>query len=176
MIYKGLEAGSIYILSSAIGKMFALNIGFSLFYWNVIALQCCVNLCCATVWISCMHIYIPSLLSLPVTLHTHPTPLGHHRAQSWAHCVIQQFPTGYCSVYMSVLLSEFFSSSPPPPVSTNPFSMSVPLFLPCRALKIFFVLLMLLFLYYVYWYWFVFILLHSKVHFYFENSYLSLII
>ena len=64
-----------------------------------------------------------------------------------------------------MLLSEFFSSSPPPPVSANPFSMSVPLFLPCRALKIFFVLLMLLFLYYVYWYWFVFILLHSKVHF-----------
>ena len=39
------------------------------------------------------HIYISSLLSLPPTVH--PTPLGHHRALSWAPCAIQQLPPSY---------------------------------------------------------------------------------
>ena len=36
-----------------------------------------------------IYIYIPSLLDLP------PTPLCHHRTQSWAPCAIQQLPTSY---------------------------------------------------------------------------------
>ena len=41
-----------------------------------------------TVWISCKYTYIPpSWASLPS-----PSPLGHHRALSWAPCAIQQVP------------------------------------------------------------------------------------
>ena len=34
-------------------------------YWNIIALQSCVNICCTMEWISYMYPYVPSLLSLP---------------------------------------------------------------------------------------------------------------
>ena len=52
-------------------------------------LQCCVGFCCKTMWISHKYTYIHSLLNL------HLTPLGRHRAQGWAPCVIQQLPTSY---------------------------------------------------------------------------------
>ena len=37
-------------------------------YWNIIALQSCVNICCTMEWISYMYPYVPSLLSLPSTM------------------------------------------------------------------------------------------------------------
>ena len=50
----------------------------------IIALQCCVNFCYATKWISYMYIHIPPGSSVPTTgllcLCNFPTPLGHHRA------------------------------------------------------------------------------------------------
>ena len=45
-------------------------------------------------WISCMCTHIPFLLSLPST-RPHPTPLGPHRAPSWALYALPQAPTSY---------------------------------------------------------------------------------
>ena len=78
--------------------------------------------------------YIPSLLSLP--RHPHPTPLGHPGAQIGPPVLCSSFPPALCvtldSVCMSVLLSQFVLPSPSPAVSTSLYSMSAPLFLPCR--------------------------------------------
>ena len=51
-----------------------------------------VSFCCTTKWVSLEYTYIPSLLSLHPR---HPTPLDHHRALSWASCVIWQLPRSY---------------------------------------------------------------------------------
>ena len=70
-------------------------IKFFFFNWGIVALQCCVSFCYTMNWISYMYTYIPSLLDLPPTPTPNPTHLGHHRAPSWAPCVIQQVPTSY---------------------------------------------------------------------------------
>ena len=48
---------------------------------------------------------------LPSSWTHHPTPLGHHRAPSWAPCVTQQLPTSclfaHGSVYVSFLIFQF---------------------------------------------------------------------
>ena len=56
--------------------------------------------------------YILSLLNLPPTRSpSPPTPLGQHRAPSWAPCVTQQLfnllSVLYMVMYMSILLSQF---------------------------------------------------------------------
>ena len=66
-------------------------------------------------WISHFYTYIPSLVSLPPTPVPHATPLGHHRALSWAPCAIQQLPASYLfytwqRIY--VILSWGFLGSP----------------------------------------------------------------
>ena len=61
--------------------------------WRLTALQCFVSFCCTATWISYKYLYIPSLLSLPSTSPSHP--FCHHRALSWAPCVIQELPITY---------------------------------------------------------------------------------
>ena len=56
-----------------------------------------VSFCCTMKWISSKYTYIASLLHLP-SLPGTPSPLGHHRAQSWAPCAIEQLPTS-CLFY-----------------------------------------------------------------------------
>ena len=55
-----------------------------------------------------IHIAPPSWASF--SLSPHLTPLGHHRALSWAPCTIRSFPPALCfthgSVYMSALLTS----------------------------------------------------------------------
>ena len=42
-----------------------------IFYWRIIALQCCIDFCHTTMWISHKYTYIRSILNLPPT--SHPT-------------------------------------------------------------------------------------------------------
>ena len=89
------------------------------YFWNIIALQCCVSFCHITAWITYMYAYIPSLLSF----HPPPHPtLGHRRALSWAPSAHSSFLlTVYVThggVYMSAPLSPSVPPSPSPVVST----------------------------------------------------------
>ena len=62
----------------------------------MISLQCCVSFCCPIMKVYIyiyIYIYI-YLLALEFPFHLpHPSPLGHHRAPSWAPCVIQKLST-----------------------------------------------------------------------------------
>ena len=65
---------------------------------------------------STLCVYIPPPLEPPSHHPTHPLPLGHHRALSWAPWAIQlpssyQLYTWWC-IYMSMLLSESIPPSP----------------------------------------------------------------
>ena len=62
-----------------------------------------------------MYTCIPSLLNLLPTPHSHPSPLGHHRALSWVPCAIQQRP-----IKLSVLHSVVFICQCHSPNSSHP--------------------------------------------------------
>ena len=84
-----------------------------------------------------LYVYI---YPLPLESPSHPLPysacLGHHRAPSWAPCVMQQLPTSsqfiHSTVYMSTL-SVNLSHPHPLAASTNSFFTSARLFLPCKC-------------------------------------------
>ena len=75
----------------------------------------------------CVHISPPAWASLAAP-STHPTCLGHHRAQGWAPCALQLFPLAsrftQGSVCMPELLSPWAPPSPSPTGSTSLFSTS----------------------------------------------------
>ena len=73
----------------------------------------------------CKHISPPCWTSP----RPHSTPVGHHRALSWALCATQQLPLVIftCSVYMSAVISQFIHLLLPPRVCP----LHLDLFLPC---------------------------------------------
>ena len=81
-------------------------------------------------------VYICALpLQSPSYPHPHPTPLGHHRAPSWAPCAIRQSPTSYLlytwsCIYVNPNLPVHPVCPLLPAVSARVFSTSAFLFLP----------------------------------------------
>ena len=67
-----------------------------LFIFNsrTIILQCCVDFCHTSTWMSHRYTYVPSLLNLPPTSHPFPLCYVVTEYQVWAPYVIQQIPTG----------------------------------------------------------------------------------
>ena len=82
--------------------------------WSIIALPCCVSLCCTTMQITYKCTYICSHLSLP------PTPLSHHGALSWAPCAISNFPLASYETHDSINISATLRLSRPLPTRLCP--------------------------------------------------------
>ena len=82
-------------------------------------------------WVSSKYTYIASLLGLPPT-PLHPTPLGHHRALSWASCATQQLPTSclfykwQCAYASTTLLIHLTPRLPPCHMSVLCICISIP--------------------------------------------------
>ena len=123
-----------------------------LFFWSIIALQCCASFFCTMKWISYVYTYIPSLMSLPPSPTSNPPTqviTGH-----WGELPVlySRFPLaiyfthGHAAVhgvtksqtrlsnwttfaYMSTLISQFVPHSPSP---THIYSLCLHLFLPWK--------------------------------------------
>ena len=123
------------------GTYFLINIKSYFFNWHVFALQCCVSFCCATVWISCVCVYIPSLPGLL----PHPLPQPSRSSQSTELNSLGCTEASQQLVveYLSVLFSRFLRCDPEsslcicisvPDLQTG---ASVPLFrIPCMCTHI----------------------------------------
>ena len=79
--------------------------------WSVVALQC-VLVCCTTKWIRYVYTYISSLLGLPPS----PTPVPSIWVIAELSVLYNSFPLAIdtCSIYVSMLLSQFIPPSSPP--------------------------------------------------------------
>ena len=68
----------------------------------------------------------------PWTVHGGYSPGGLQSIESQALDMTEATEHAHTSVCMSILISQFVPLSPPTPLSTCPFSMSVSLFLSCK--------------------------------------------
>ena len=98
------------------------------FNWRIIGLQCCVG-SCHTTWISNKSTYFPSLVALPLILHSipHPSRLSQSAVLSSVYYTAASRQLSillYGHVYVSMLFSQFVPPSPSPSVSTSLFSVS----------------------------------------------------
>ena len=69
---------------------------------------------------------------IPWTVHGGYSPGGLQSIESQALDMTEATEHAHTSVCMSILISQFVPLSPPTPLSTCPFSMSVSLFLSCK--------------------------------------------
>ena len=104
------------------------------FNWSVVAIQCHVGFCYTKKWIFYMYTYVRSLLGMP--LIPHPTPLGHHKALSWAPYAYSMLSLAVCFthsiVHMPIPISQLNPTHSTTTIFTCLFPTSVSLFLPCR--------------------------------------------
>ena len=84
-----------------------------IFYWSMVALQCCVSLHCTTKWISHTHTGIPFLLDFPpiqvTTVHQVEFPEPYSMFPS-----VVSFIHSINNVYMSMPVSQFLPPHPFP--------------------------------------------------------------
>ena len=104
-------------------------------YWGIIASRYCVSFCFTKVNQPYAYIcpHIPSLLTLPPTLPLPPLQvIAKHQGDLPVLCCCFPLAILHSVVYICLCYSHFAPASPSPPVSSNPFSMSTSLFLPCH--------------------------------------------
>lgn len=128
---------SFYLVTTYIKLIkYFLSILFFKFNWRAIAPQCCVDFCHTSTWMSHRYTYIPALLNLPLTFFSTPPLQVVTGRQAKVPALYSNFTLAiyftHCNTYISMLPSQFVSSSPSLAVSISLFSMPEFLFLPCK--------------------------------------------
>ena len=108
---------------------------FFIFNWRIITLYSSDGFCHRSTWISHRHTHVPSFLNLtPTPSPFHPSRVlqstGFEFPASYSKFPLAIYFT-YSNVYISVLLSQVFPSSPFLTVTKSLFFMSASPLLPC---------------------------------------------